>query len=76
MTKHSLSLDERLAKYTKRSESGCLEWTGAATKDGRAMFTYKGKTWVVARFLWQLKYGAVAPAFVCAITAITQNALS
>ena len=59
MTKHNLSLEERVTKYTKRSESGCLEWTGSINNRGRPNLKYQGKVQLVTRLLWTQKYGKV-----------------
>lgn len=48
-----------LRSMLKPVESGCHEWQGFIGTFGYAMTTYRGKTRVVHRLLWQLVNGPV-----------------
>lgn len=38
------SIADRLTRYSRRTEAGCLEWTGATTVQGYGKFQLDGKT--------------------------------
>ena len=53
-------LKNRIAKFTRRAESGCLEWTGGLSSSGYAVMQVDYKTRRVTHIVWELANGPVA----------------
>lgn len=52
-------LDERIAKFTKRTATGCLEWTGALSSSGYAVINVDKRRHRVSRLLWEKANGPI-----------------
>lgn len=50
---------ERIARHTKRAESGCLEWQGTLTKFGYGRIWLKDKCVRVHRLSYEIAHGEV-----------------
>jgi hypothetical protein len=50
---------ERLALQSKRTESGCLEWTGTISKSGYGQTKWNYKFYTVHRLAWTLANGPI-----------------
>lgn len=59
---HKPSWEQRFWAQTKRLPNGCLEWTGAVSKDGYAVLRMGKKKHPVLRVAWFLHYGEWPPA--------------
>lgn len=49
--KHSDSLETRLSRFTKITDSGCHLWTGARSR-GYGVINWQGRIWVVSRLIF------------------------
>jgi hypothetical protein len=59
----SRSVVERFTDGSVRKPNGCLEWTGATTKDGYGMIRIDHKTVKTARLAWELANGPIPAGF-------------
>lgn len=62
MPAHLIPLPERLARRTRRTERGCLEWTGKVNHQGYGILEIRGRptrahraAWFVAHGVWPTK---------------------
>lgn len=63
--RNGVSLAERLARFSVRAESGCLEWSGAVSKNGYGAVTNPGSGQMrTHRAAWIVAFGEI-PAGKC-----------
>lgn len=56
-----IPLVDRLERFTRKSAAGCIEWTGARTKDGYGRVSYHGKLTGAHRAVWIEFVGTIPP---------------
>lgn len=61
----SPSLVDKFTLYTKKSESGCIEWQAGKTKDGYGIVNFDGKTKLAHRVAYELFNGPTNLNCVC-----------
>lgn len=50
---------EKFWAKTRRTSSGCLEYTGYLQKHGYGYLSYRGQLWLSHRLAWTLSYGEI-----------------
>lgn len=68
MSKHGLSLRERLENYTHRAdgEDGCWVWTGCRSSSGYGALNVAGRMVATHRLAWEMANGAIPSGlFIC-----------
>ena len=55
------SARDRLARYSRLQESGCIEWIGALTKQGYGKFQISGRTLGAHRIAWEAHNASAIP---------------
>jgi hypothetical protein len=51
-------IEERLAKYTKKTDS-CWEWVGTKNKHGYGVLFVRGQSFLAHRLVWSEAYGVI-----------------
>lgn len=58
-----LTVEQRIAKFTKRCESGCIEWTGGRHTRGYGLISVNHKMFRAHRLVWELSNGPIPEGF-------------
>lgn len=56
---HRVPLDTRIARRTRRTPTGCLEWTSYIASHGYPMLNIDGSMRRASRVLWAAAHGAI-----------------